>query len=176
MLFQKSIVNILSAALILSFSSAVLAKTSAKDTKKTSAKEKVFDDWRVSCSKDKSSKKEVCIALQSITTEKDKKQIQIATYQFVKEKKDHRIVYVLPQSLLIQPGVAIIAGDKVLTKANFTICNNGVCVASGLVPSNDLKQILSQEAVSVAVFDSEGNQQNITMSTKGLKKALDSVK
>ena len=99
----------------------------------------------------------------------------LVTYQFSKDKKDLKIVYLLPQGILLEPGVAIIAGEKILTKSNFKICQNNICVASGLVPSKDLKQILSIDVANVGIFNSEGKQVNLTMSTKGLKKALDSL-
>ena len=139
--------------------------------------EKNFADWKVVCSKNNDTKKTSCVAQQIITVKQEEKDVPIATYQFMYgEKKELKLIQILPQGLLLSAGTSVIAADKILAPGKFTICQAQGCVAVSDVSKEDLAVILSAEKVSIAVLDANGKQANIVMSVKGLTEALEEIK
>ena len=134
-------------------------------------------DWKVACEKNTTTKKDVCFIQQSLSVTQDDKQVPLATYQFMYgEDKNLKLLEVLPQGILLQPGTSIIVGEKVLGNAKFTVCQNNTCLAVADVSKKDLDTILSGADVSIGMFNSEGKQTNLILSTKGLKEALNDIK
>ena len=136
---------------------------------------RIFGDWKISCNKEKDKKKQKCYAQQSISMKKDDKNVHIVTYQFFYEDKDLKILQILPQGILLQPGTTFFADKKTLTKSKFTVCQNQNCMAVGKVGKDELKEILSKDKIKLGVFNISGKQINFEMSNKGLKKALNFI-
>ncbi len=137
---------------------------------------KVIGDWKITCEQNKNAKKEICFAQQSISITQDNKQVPLATYQFMYNDNNLKLIEILPQGILLQPGTSIIAGDKILANAKFTVCQNNTCVAVADISKNDLSTILKFESVSLGMFNSDAKQANLAFSTKGLKEVLEEIK
>ncbi len=150
---------------------------SAPATPAEAAEPKIYGDWKLACQKPEGAKKEICALQQSITVKQEDKQVPVATYEFTyTDDKALKMIQVLPQGVLLQPGTSLIVGDKVIANAKFTVCQNGGCIAVAEISKDDLKTILSKESVALGMFNNEGKQTDLLMSTKGLKEGLDALK
>ncbi len=148
-----------------------------KTSSEAAAEQKVYGDWKLACQKSESAKKEVCALQQNITVKQDEKQVPVAAYEFTyTDKKDLKMIQVLPQGVLLQPGTSLIVGEKVIANAKFTVCQNGGCIAVADIAKEDLKLILSKDSVALGMFNSEGKQTDLLVSTKGLKEGLEALK
>ncbi len=159
-----------SSALVYSLSSAPISHASDKDGK-------VMGDWKITCTKGEKDKKSTCTALQAITVKQDDKDVTVATYQFLyNEKKELKLIQILPQGVLLQQGTKIMVDKKMIAPGKFTICQTGVCYAAVDVTNTDLQTLTSNEQAAVCFLNGEGKQVNINMSTKGLKDAINTIK
>lgn len=137
---------------------------------------KTYGDWKIACEKNQSTKKEVCFAQQSVSVTQDEKQVHIATYQFMYSGNNLKLIEILPQGILLQPGTSIIAGDKIIGNAKFTVCQNNTCLAVADISKDDLSIILKSESVSIGMFNHDAKQANLVLSTKGLQEVLAEIK
>lgn len=163
----KILSTILLSATLLSSSSSIAAEP----------KGKLYGDWKHTCEKLKDSKKTHCNIQQVISNKQDDKEVPIASYQFsYTDKKELKLLELLPHGILIQPGSSLIADKELLASGKFTFCQPAGCVAIADVSQGDLVNIYKAAEVSVVVMNTEGQQTGFPFSTKGLKEALAALK
>lgn len=153
---------------------------------------KTYGDWVIVTEKNEQTKKTTTFLQQvlSSTDEKseDKKPVQLAVYRFLlSDKKELILSEVIPQGALLQPGTALFAIEKLvqgkdeqegkfIATGKYTVCQNTVCEAVAPISDQDLKTIVSSEAVYLSAVNLEGKQVNFQFSVKGLKEGIAALK
>lgn len=157
-------------ALVNPFASQALAKGEKKDGQ-------LHGDWKINCAQNEGKSTTTCLAQQTISVKQDDKDVPVATYQFFyNDKKELKLLQLLPQGVFLQVGTNIIVGQKLIAPGKFTICQNAICIAAAEISNSDLQTITAATDVAVGFLNGDGKQVNLKLSTNGLKAALEVLK
>ena len=137
-----------------------------------------FEDWIVNCSEDGKDKKKTCYLVQSLNANKDDKSALVAAYQigYYGEKKELKIVQILPLEINVASGTSLISSGKLLIPGKFTVCTSAGCNAVGEISQQNLDALFASQENLIGYINSEGKQVNLPFSANGLKEGLKAIK
>jgi invasion protein IalB len=161
---------------ILLLSSILAAPTSAQeattDTGPSTLSE-TYESWTVQCSKTTASGQTIrnCQISQELLQQESRQRVLLIALAPKQGEGPTKATLVMPFGLLLSEGLRIEAADKELLRGTFRTCMPGGCVSEIDLSDEFIKQLQSNEKITVVMTANDGQVVRTDVSLKGFSAA-----
>lgn len=130
-------------------------------------------DWTKVCGKDQANNTEICYTTRDFVSDQGQPVLAVAVYD-VKGSQPQRIVrFLMPLSLLLQPGIRFAVDQGQATPGRYAICFPNGCFAEAQVTPDFINSLKKGTTLNVSVQNQAGREVTFAVPAAGFGKAFD---